>query len=138
MTGQERETVGRVEHVEVRRVAAESRNIRTPQSEEASKGLVQMFGLDPRAAVLVTLVDLMIFGADVFSVGTFVVMGVVIATILGTIVYKIQRLWFGDDHDSALIKALIVGMLTAIPVPLTPLLAVPCGIVGAVQMLRHR
>jgi hypothetical protein len=104
----------------------------------ASRGLAQTFGLDIRAAILVTLVDLMLFGVDILSVGAFIVMGLLVAAGLGVIVYKIQRQWYGDDHESSLIKAMIVGLLTAIPVPLTPLVAVPCGMVGMFQMVRRR
>lgn len=54
------------------------------------------------------------------------------------ITYKIQRAWYGDDHDSALIKALIVGLLTAIPVPLTSIVAAPGGILGLLHLLKRR
>ena len=144
MTEQAREAVRPAEHAEqgqnvkVQRVATPERNVLSPQAAGAYKGLAQMFGLDLRAAVLVILVDLMLVGIDVISFGAFIVMGLVVAGVLGYIVYKIQKQWFGDDHESALIKALIVGLLTAIPAPLTPLVAVPCGILGVVQMVRRR
>ena len=62
-------------------------------------------------------------------------LGITVAAALGFIVYKIQRKWYNDDHDSAMIKALIVGLLTAIPVPLTPLVAIPAGIIGIVKAI---
>jgi hypothetical protein len=120
------------------RIQPEPQGITSPQAMSASKTLAQTFGLDVRAAMLVTLVDLMIFSVDILSAGAFVVMGIVVAALLGFIVYKIQRRWYGDDHDSSLIKSLIVGLLTAIPIPLTPLVAVPCGILGLVQMCRRK
>jgi hypothetical protein len=80
----------------------------------------------------------MVFGTDVFTAGAFIVMGIVIAAILGFIVYKIQRQWFGDEHESSLIKALIVGLLTAIPVPLTPLIAVPAGALGVFKLMQRK
>ena len=57
---------------------------------------------------------------------------------LGFIVYRIQRGNYGDTHDAALTKALIVGLLTAIPVPLTPVVAAPGGLLGIVQAIRRR
>ncbi|HWB99723.1 MAG TPA: hypothetical protein VG672_23610 [Bryobacteraceae bacterium] len=116
----------------------EPRHMESPAASGASASLVRMFGLDVRAAVLVTLVDLMVFGTDVFTAGAFIVMGIVIAAILGFIVYKIQRQWFGDEHESSLIKALIVGLLTAIPVPLTPLIAVPAGALGVFKLMQRK
>jgi Na+-translocating ferredoxin:NAD+ oxidoreductase RnfD subunit len=97
-----------------------------------------MFGLHIQAAKLAVLVDLMVFGIDTVSLETLAPLGVVVAAVLGFIVYRIQRKSYGDDHDTALTKALIIGLLTAIPVPLTPLIAIPAGIVGIVKAIRHK
>jgi hypothetical protein len=97
-----------------------------------------MFGLDPRAAVLAVLVDLMVFAGDTFSLETLLPLGIAVAAALGFIVYKLQRKCHSDDHDSALIKAMIVGVLTAIPVPLTPLLAIPGCIIGVARALQRK
>jgi ParB-like chromosome segregation protein Spo0J len=43
-----------------------------------------------------------------------------------------------DDHETALIKALIVGLLTAIPAPLGPFFAIPAGLLGVVNAVRRR
>ena len=106
--------------------------------DSASRGLTQMFGLHIQAAKLAVLVDLMVFGIDTVSLETLAPLGVVVAAVLGFIVYRIQRKSYGDDHDTALTKALIIGLLTAIPVPLTPLIAIPAGIVGIVKAIRHK
>jgi hypothetical protein len=104
----------------------------------ASQGLTQTFGLDFRAAILTVFVDLMVFGGDAFSLGVLIPLGIIVAAILAFIVYRIQIKWYGDDHDSALIKALIVGLLTAIPAPLGPLFAIPGGMLGIVNAVRRR
>ena len=104
----------------------------------ATSALMQFFALDVRAAILVVLVDLMVFGGDAMSFGLLIPLGIVVGGILGFIVYKIQMLWYHDEHDSALIKAMIVGLLTAIPVPLCPLIAIPGGIIGFVNMVRRK
>jgi hypothetical protein len=109
----------------------------SPQTA-ASRGLAQTFGLDIRAAILAVIVDLMVFGGEVFSLETLLPLGICVASVLAFIVYKIQRKWHQDEHDSALIKALIVGLLTAIPVPLTPIIAVPGGILGIVSTIRRK
>jgi hypothetical protein len=44
--------------------------------------------------------------------------------------------WYGDDAESARIKGLILGLLTAIPTPLPAVLYVPAGILGLVHNLR--
>jgi hypothetical protein len=101
----------------------------------ASQGLAQMFGLDPRAAVLTVIVDLMVFGADTFSLEMLLPLGVAVAAILGYIVYRLQRSSYGDDKQSAITKGLIIFLLTAIPVPLSPILAIPAGVIGIVKKL---
>jgi ABC-type xylose transport system permease subunit len=58
--------------------------------------------------------------------------------VLGVITYKAQRHWYGDDRESALIKGLVVGLLTAIPTSLPGLLTVPSGIIGLAHMLRRK
>jgi hypothetical protein len=102
----------------------------------ASRGLASMLGLDPRTAALAILVDLMLFGGDAASLGLFVPFGAAVAAVLGFTVYRIQ-LTRGDAHDAALIKALSIGLLTAIPVPLTPIIAIPGGILGLVRATRR-
>ena len=95
-----------------------------------ASGFAQMFGLHPTIAMLTILVDLMVFG------GTFVTAGIgwpvlaMAAAGLGYVTYKGQVNWFGDDADSAKIKAVIIAVLTAIPVPIASALAVFMGITG--------
>jgi hypothetical protein len=83
-------------------------------------------------------VDLLVFGGDAVSFGVLIPLGIVVAAILTFIVYRIQIKWYGDDHDSALIKAMIVGLLTAIPAPLAPVVAIPGGILGIANALRRK
>jgi len=97
-----------------------------------------MFGLDIRAAILTVIVDLMVFGGDVISLGLLIPLGIAVGGVLGFIVYKIQSHWYKDDHQSAVIKALIVGLLTAIPVPLGPVIAIPGGLLGIVNSLKRK
>jgi hypothetical protein len=93
-------------------------------------GIAQMFGLHPTIAVTTILVDLMVFGGTVMSVGMGWPVLAMAAVGLGYVTYKGQMNWFGDDADSAKIKAVIITVLTAIPVPLASALAVFMGITG--------
>jgi uncharacterized membrane protein YvlD (DUF360 family) len=72
------------------------------------------------------------------SFGALVPIAIAVAAVLAFIVFKIQFHWYKDDRDSALIKAMIVGLLTAIPVPITPLFAIPGGILGIVNVVKRR
>jgi hypothetical protein len=109
----------------------------TPGQVSGSRGLAAMFALDIRAAVLTILVDLMVFGIDTISFETLLPLGILIAAVLAFIVYRIQ-IEYGDDKQSAMTKCLIIGLLTAIPAPLSPLVAIPGGLFGLVQAIGRK
>jgi len=58
--------------------------------------------------------------------------------VLGLIAYRAQISWYGDDKESARIKALALGLLTAIPTPLPELLYIPAGLVGLWHSFRRK
>lgn len=112
---------------------------RAPDARSVThRGLLQTFGLDVRAAALAVVVDLMVFGGTLGSGGVLYAVEIGAGIVLAFITYKIQRAWYGDDHDSALIKAAIIGLLTAIPVPVTAVVATPGGILGLLHLLLRR
>ncbi len=104
----------------------------------ASRGFASTFGLDPRVALLTVLVDFMANSATIVSAGLLYEVELGAAVVLTIIAYKAQRAWYGDDRDSALIKALVVGLLTAIPVPISPLFALPGGAIGLLRLLHRK
>jgi hypothetical protein len=104
----------------------------------AARGFAASFGLDPRVALLTVLVDLMANSATIVSAGLLYEVELGAAVVLTFIAYKAQRAWYGDDRDSALIKSLVVGLLTAIPVPISPLFAIPGGAIGLLRLLRSK
>ncbi len=115
----------------------ERQDMTSPQGG-ATRGLAQVFGLSPQAAFLAVLVDMLVFTGDTLSLETLLPLGIGIAAVLGLIVYRIQRHSYNDDHNTALTKALIVGLLTAIPVPITPFFAIPGGLLGIVRAITRK
>jgi hypothetical protein len=107
------------------------------QSPKGSRGFIQLFGLDPRIAFLTFVIDLMIFGGVTLTLGLLIPIAVIAGIVLGFITYRAQMKWYGDDRDAALIKGLIVGLLTAIPTPLPAILYVPSGLLGLIHMVRR-
>jgi hypothetical protein len=103
-------------------------------SAKTSRGFTQLFGLDPRIAFLAILVDMMLFGGEVLTLGLLIPAAIVVGLVLGFITYRAQMKWYGDDRESALIKGAIVGLLTAIPTPLPAIVYVPSGILGLMHM----
>jgi hypothetical protein len=98
----------------------------------------QIFGLDPRVVFLTTVVDTMLFGGQIITLGTSLLLSVPVGIVLGVITYKAQRYWYRDDCESAIIKGLTIALLTAIPTSLPGFLTVPSGIVGLFHILRRK
>ncbi|HEX3685277.1 MAG TPA: hypothetical protein VHU83_22275 [Bryobacteraceae bacterium] len=109
-----------------------------PSDHVPSRGFGQMFGLDPRIAFLAFVVDFMLFSGGALSVAAtaglslpiLFCISTIAGAVLGFATQKAQMKWYGDDRESALIKGLIVGLLTAIPVGIPVLVWVPSGILG--------
>ena len=106
------------------------------QSARHSGGFAQLFGLDPRIAILTFTVDMMLFGGAVLTFGLMIPVSLVAGIILGFITYRAQMKWYGDDRESALIKGVIIALLTAIPTPLPAIVYVSSGILGLIHMVR--
>jgi len=113
-----------------------------PRMHRPSKGFDQIFGIDPRIAFLAFIVDLMLFGTAAATMGitlpVLIPLAIAAGIALGRITYKAQVKWYGDDHDSAAIKAGIVGLLTAIPVGIPAVVWVPSGLLGLIHNARKK
>jgi hypothetical protein len=106
--------------------------------DSRARGFGQFFGIHPTIAFVALLVDLMLFGGDVMTMGALLPVSIGAGFVLGIITYLAQRRWYGDDRESASIKALILGLLTAIPTPLPAALYIPSGIVGLIHKIRGK
>ena len=111
-----------------------SRFYRIPNKNPQTAGPVgrfgQLFGLDPRVAFLTLIVDMMLNAGDLASLGLLLPVSVAAGVVLGYVVYRAQINWYGDDKESARIKAIILGLLTAIPTPIPEILYIPAGMLG--------
>ena len=110
-------------------------------NRQMAHGFAQTFGLHPAAALLTVIVNTMIFGSagvavllgaptGGISIAALTVVSTVCGVILGIVTYLAQKKWYDDDKESAVVKALIVGFLTAIPAGLPAYLTIPSGIIG--------
>ena len=99
-------------------------------SDAANHGFAQKLGIHPGIAVLTVAVDSMLFASDIATAGFIIPLTLAVAFGLGIVTFMAQRKWFGDDVESAFIKAFIVAGLTAIPTSLPGFLTVPAGVVG--------
>jgi hypothetical protein len=104
----------------------------------AARGFGQIFGIHPAMAFLTLIVDMMLFGGEVGTLGTSLPISCAAAGVLAIITFLAQRKWYGDDDESAFIKALVLGFLTAIPTALPAVIYVPSGVVGLVHNMRRK
>lgn len=110
----------------------------TPQ-HIAARGFAQIFGLHPAIAFFIILVDAMASAVDVATLGISVpVLWLIAAIFSSVIVFMGQKKWYGDDQETSFIKALMVGVLVALPSPFPSFLTVPSAVVGAVQIFRNK
>jgi hypothetical protein len=93
----------------------------------------RLFGLDPRIAFLALIVDMMLNAGDIMSMGLLLPVSIMAGAVLGYVTYRAQVNWYGDDPESAKIKGLVLGLLTAIPTPLPEILYIPAGIIGLLR-----
>jgi hypothetical protein len=107
---------------------------RVPSRDQSKEGSIQrfsqLFGLDPRIAFLTLIIDMMLNAGDLLSMGLLLPVSVAAGIVLAYVVYRAQINWYGDDKESAKIKGIILGLLTAIPTPLPAVLYIPAGILG--------
>jgi len=92
--------------------------------------LKRIFGLSSTATTLVVLVDVVLSAPDSF-IGGGTLISCTVATLLALVVFILQK-FAGDNFKTSCKKAIISGVLTAIPFPLTALLSV-FGLFGGRQ-----
>jgi hypothetical protein len=110
------------------------RRVAPKQSEGGSiRRFGRLFGLDPRIAFVTLIVDMMLNAGDLVSMGMLLPVSITAGIVLACVAYRAQINWYGDDKESARIKAIILGLLTAIPTPLPEILYIPAGIIGLFQ-----
>jgi hypothetical protein len=103
----------------------------------AARGL-DAVGLHPLPAVITLGADAMLFGGTIATGGAIWPLALVVAAVLGFITYRAQMRFYGDDREAAMIKALAVALLTAIPTSLPGFLTVPSAVVGVIHTLRRK
>lgn len=99
-------------------------------THHAGRGLAQSFGLHPAVAALTLTLDTMLWGAEVGTLGLSLPISLGVSGALGVIAYRAQKSWYGDEDESAKLKAGILALLMAIPTALPSALCVPWGFAG--------
>lgn len=96
----------------------------------ATRGFAQTFGLHPLVAFLTVCTDMMLFGGEAVTLGTAVGFSFLVSIAVAYLAYRAQMKFYGDDSEAAMIKAGVLGLLTAIPTAIPMFLYVPAGVIG--------
>jgi len=102
---------------------------------EKLKSFGQTFGLHPLTAMGLFVVDWMLFGEEVATAGVGWLVSLPVGVALGLIAILIQKHVYKDETAPAIAKGLLVGLLTAIPAPLSSLGILPLAGFGLIRIL---
>lgn len=97
--------------------------------------LSEQFGLHPIAGTGMILADLMLFGGELSTLGSFWIISAAVGLLLAVPSVFIQRYMYGDGWTGALVKSLVIGVLTGIPTPLPSLGTATLTGLGLIQWL---
>jgi hypothetical protein len=107
-------------------------------AQPVARGFAQLFGLHPITAITTLAANAMLFTGELATMGALVPVAFAVAIVLGAMTFICQRRMYGDNESEALVKALAVGLLTAIPTGLPGFLTVPSAVVGLVHTIRRK
>lgn len=101
--------------------------------ESARAGLARSLGLHPLVAFGMFACDWMMFGGEAGSVGIGLAITIPIALALSIPSMLVQRYSYGDPWGAAIGKGLLVGVLTAIPMPIGSPVTLAGGVLGLLR-----
>jgi hypothetical protein len=105
---------------------------------ERLRSFSQTFGLHPLTALGLFAVDWMLFGGEVATAGVGWLISLPVGVFLGLAAILIQKHLYKDETMPAVAKGLLVGILTAIPAPLSSLGILPLAAFGAIHALSSK
>jgi len=105
---------------------------------EKLKMFGQTFGLHPLTAMGLFVVDWMLFGEEVATAGVGWLISLPVGVALGLIAILIQKRVYKDETAPAIAKGLLVGLLTAIPAPLSSFGILPLAGFGLIRILTSK
>jgi len=132
------------EHVEVTRrapapaIATNPPPVHPTEPSSAYAGMAQYIGIHPLVAIATIALDFMLFGGEASTAGfSWVCITLPVAALLVPAAALVQRHAYGDKWALAWAKALILGILTAIPIPLPAIVVFALGVVGGINKWVH-
>ena len=107
-------------------------------AEGARAGLARSLGLHPLVAFGMFAADWMLFGGEASTGGIGLAVTIPVALALSIPSALIQRYSYGDGWGAAIGKGLLVGVLTAIPMPIGSPVTLAGGVLGLLRPKRKK
>lgn len=92
-------------------------------------GFAQIFGIHPATALLLSATNIVLDAVGWVTFGAAFALDLPILPVVGTIAYLLQLNWYRERNPTAILKALVLMCLTAIPLPMAAVF-IPAGILG--------
>src|SRR5512138_1532427 len=102
---------------------------------EKLREFCQAFGLHPLTALGLLGIDWMLFGEEIATAGVGWLIALPVGALLALVAFLVQKYSYRDATRPAIAKALLVGLLTAIPAPLSTFGLLPMAAFGAIKAL---
>jgi hypothetical protein len=102
---------------------------------KTSDSFCQTFGLHPLVGFSLFTVDSVLFASEVVTMEATWALTVPIGLALTIPAILLQKSLYGDSWKAAVWKGLIVGILTAIPLPIGSLMTLTGGVLGTARGL---
>jgi hypothetical protein len=100
------------------------------------RSVFHQVGLHPLTALGMIVVDMMLFAPDATGAGWLI--SCIVAAVLVIPCLLLQRFAYGDSWWAAVAKAMMVGILTAIPTPLPSAITALGGVMGFIPQFSAR
>lgn len=95
---------------------------------------IQKFGIHPLGALAFICVDTMLFASELAVIGWLI--SIPVGMIIGISCFLLQKFAYKDDIPTSIAKALIIGLLTAIPTPLPSVITGVGGVLGMIGAIK--
>ena len=104
---------------------------------DTRKKLGQWLGVDPKTALLTFIVSIVLHLPDVARTGFQIPIALAGGAAMGFAAYRAQIGWYQDEHPVALVKGVILGVLTALPTAIPAVFYMTAGALGLIHNIRR-
>lgn len=103
------------------------------EAQAPNISLLHRFGISPVVAAVFFFADWVLFGGELISGPFLIPIAIAVGVVLAMWSAKKQQAEYGDCRKMALIKGIVLGILTAIPSPMGSFVALLAGVLPILE-----